>query len=82
MARQRAHWRGVRRWTAGLLACWILSSFGMPYWARSLDLSLGGSPFSFWWAAQGAMLLDLVLVVLYAWVMHRLDRRLDLGDGV
>lgn len=54
----------------------------MPYWARSLDLSLGGSPFSFWWAAQGAMLLDLVLVVLYAWVMHRLDRRLDLDDGV
>lgn len=79
-ARQRAHWRSVRRWTAGLLACWMLSSFGMPYFARSLDLSPGGSPFSFWWAAQGSMLVDLTLVVLYAWAMHRLDRRLDLDD--
>jgi putative solute:sodium symporter small subunit len=36
-------------------------------------LPLRRRPFSFWWGAQGAMLVDLALVVLYAWATHRMD---------
>lgn len=72
-ADQAARWQRVRRWTAGLLLVWALASFALPYGARVLDFDLLGWPFSFWWAAQGAPLLFLLIVVLYAVVMHRLD---------
>jgi len=72
-AQHRAHWQGVRRWTAVSLLIWLMSSFGVPFFARWLDFPFGGGPFSFWWGAQGAMLVDLALVVLYAWATHRMD---------
>ena len=79
-ARRRAHWQGVRRWTAVSLLVWLLGSFGVPFFARQLDFSFGGGPFSFWWGAQGAMLIDLALVVLYAGATHRMDLAHDLDD--
>ncbi len=79
-ARRRAHWQAVRRWTAVSLLIWLLASFGVPFFARPLDFSFAGGPFSFWWGAQGAMLVDLALVVLYAWATHRMDLRHDLDE--
>jgi putative solute:sodium symporter small subunit len=39
------------------------------------DLGFGffGWPFSFWVAAQGALLVFLAIIGVYAWVMNRMD---------
>ncbi len=77
---RRAHWQRVRRWTGWLLLIWALVSFGLTWHARALSFSFFGWPFSFWVAAQGAMLVYLALVVIYAWAMHRLDEEYGLDE--
>jgi len=70
---ERRHWRASRRITAALLAVWAAVTFGVAYFARDLNGSLFGWPFSFWVGAQGAAIVYLVLVFLYARWMARLD---------
>lgn len=74
-ASHAAHWRHNLRLTAGLLVVWALVTFGITFFARELDFRFFGWSFSFWMAAQGALLVYLVLIGLYARVMNRLDRR-------
>ena len=57
---------------AGLLAVWAGLSFGCCYFARELSFMVGGWPFSYWMAAQGALLGFIAIVVVYAVVMRRL----------
>ena len=56
----------------GLLAVWAVVSFGFIFLARDLHFSVGPWPFSYWFAAQGALLAFIAIVVFYAWAMGRL----------
>ena len=67
--------------TASLLAVWFGATFGVTYFARELSGKVLGWPFSFWVAAQGASLVCLVLVVLYARLMGRVDDANGAGDA-
>ncbi len=58
---------------AGLLAVWAAAGFGVCYFARALDFAVGPWQFSYWFAAQGALLVFIAIVVGYAWAMARLD---------
>ena len=70
------HWRAARRVTAILLMLWLLTTFGTIYHARELSaLHLFGWPLSFYLAAQGASLVYLAILGVYALAMRRLDRR-------
>lgn len=71
--RVRRRWHAGQRVTVWLLAVWLVVTFGVTYFARELSGSVFGWPFSFWVAAQGAPIVYLVLVCVYAWRMHRLD---------
>lgn len=74
-ARRRWLWRHTRRLTAVLLVLWFVVSFVLTYHARELNVELWGWPFSFWLAAQGALLFYLLLVLVYAWAMQWLESR-------
>jgi putative solute:sodium symporter small subunit len=81
LARRRlAHWLAVRRWTLGLLLVWALVTFGVAFHARALSFTFFGWPFSFWVGAQGATLVYLLLVGLYAWATRRLDETHELDE--
>lgn len=69
------YWR-FNRWliAAGLLLGFVVT-FGMGWFARELDFVFFGWGFSFWVAAQGALLVYLLIVTGYAWIMNRLDAR-------
>lgn len=69
------YWR-FNRWliAAGLLLGFVVT-FGVAWYARELDFVFFGWPFSFWVAAQGALLVYLLIVIAYAWIMNRLDAR-------
>ena len=60
-----------RRLTAVLLLVWAVTSFGPTFFARSLSFEVWGWPFHFWMAAQGAILIFMAIVVVYAWLMNR-----------
>jgi putative solute:sodium symporter small subunit len=57
---------------AGLLALWAAVSFGVCFFARDLQFMLGSWPFGYWMAAQGSVLVFIVILVIYAIAMKRL----------
>ena len=57
----------------GLLAVWATVSFVASYFARDLQFSVLGWPFSYWFAAQGAPIAFICIVTGYAWAMNRLQ---------
>ncbi|WP_101050053.1 DUF4212 domain-containing protein [Macromonas nakdongensis] len=76
------YWHANLRVTAVLLGLWFLVTFGVSYFARELDFRFFGWPFSFWVAAQGALLVYGLIIAFYAWYMNRLDdRRAAAADG-
>ena len=69
----RARWRSCLRLTALLMTVGFLVTFVVAFYARELGGPLFGWPFSFWMAAQGALVVYLALVCIYARAMRRLD---------
>jgi len=70
-------WRRRMRVTGWLLAVWFGVTYGVSYFARELSVVFLGWPFSFWVAAQGALLVYMALVFLFAHQMGRLDDERD-----
>lgn len=66
-------WRRQVRVTALLLLAWFVITFVVGYFARELDFSFFGWPFSFWVGAQGALLVYVAIVWIYAIYMDRLE---------
>lgn len=71
----RRYWRNTRWLSLGLLLVWFFVTFVLGYFARDLSFSFFGWPFSFWVAAQGALVVYVLIVWCHAWAMERLDRR-------
>lgn len=71
-----SYWRANLRLLCVLLAIWFLASFGLGIlWVRPLnEFQLGGFPLGFWFAQQGAIGIFVVLVLVYALVMDRVER--------
>ena len=65
-----------------LLAIWAAASFGACYFARDLQFMVVDWPFGFWMAAQGSVLVFLLIVVVHAWVMNRAERKAGAGRDV
>ena len=75
----RAHRRACLKITLGLLAVWFLISYVAAILARDwLDANLptvGHAPFGFWMAQQGSIIGFILILVVYARLMNRLDRK-------
>ncbi len=77
--RQREYWRKNLRMTAVLMIIGFIVTFVVAFFARDLNFKFFGWPFSFWMAAQGALLVYVALVWFYARFMDRLDREYAFG---
>jgi putative solute:sodium symporter small subunit len=77
---RRRHWRANRLVIAVLLLVLCVVTFGISFFARELNFRLFGWPFSFWVAAQGAPLVYLIIVLVYAGVMNWLDKRYKVDE--
>lgn len=75
-----AHWRALRALTLVLLLVWAAVTFGVAFFARSLEFEFFGWPFSYWVGAQGALWVYLLLVGVYAHAARRLDEKHDLDE--
>jgi putative solute:sodium symporter small subunit len=77
----RLYWHKNLAVTALLLLIWFVVTFVVSYFARSLNFTFFGWPFSFWMGAQGALLVYCLIIGFYAWYMNRLDIEHDVADG-
>lgn len=78
--KHRDYWRRNLRITALLLAIWFVVTFVVSFFARELSFKFFGWPFSFWMAAQGALIVYCVLIWFYARTMNRLDREYGVDE--
>ncbi len=63
---------GWFRWV--LLAFWAGVSFGLMYFAQSLQRWVGDLPLSYWLAAQGIIVMFVFIVAVYALVANRAEK--------
>jgi putative solute:sodium symporter small subunit len=74
-----AHRRACLRLVFILLAIWFSVSLGCGVLFRDwLDVNapnVGTAPFGFWMAQQGSIICFLLILVVYAWQMNRLDTK-------
>jgi len=77
-SRQSAYWSKSLLIVGIILTIWAFLSLGCGILFRDfLDVTLpniGGAPFGFWMAQQGAIIGFLLLLVLYMVLMNKLDR--------
>lgn len=76
------YWRRNLNLTPVLLAIWFVSTFVMGFFARELaTINFFGWPLSFYMAAQGSMVIYLVIIWYYARAMKRLDEEYGVAEG-
>lgn len=75
----RAHRRSCLKITLCLLVVWFAVSYGAAILFRDwLDANfpqVGNAPFGFWMAQQGSIICFVLILIAYAWLMNRLDRK-------
>ena len=58
-----------------LLLVWALVSFGVCFFARDLQWMVAGWPLGYWVASQGAVLVFMAIVLVYAVAMSHFERQ-------
>ena len=73
----RRHWRANLRVVAILLAIWFGVSFGLGIlFVEPLNrVWIAGFPLGFWFSQQGSIYVFIVLILVYAIWMDRVDAR-------
>ncbi len=66
---------GISGMQLGLLLVWFVASFGVVFFANSLQQIVAGWPVSYWFAAQGSVLVFIGVVAAFAWFANRRDRQ-------
>ena len=66
-----------------LLSIWFLSSFGAGIlFSDYLDnFQIGGFKLGFWFSQQGSIISFVFIIVLYCFLMNKLDKRYDSEGG-
>jgi putative solute:sodium symporter small subunit len=78
----KAYWFTTLKLIGCILAVWALVSYGFGIlFAQALNnISLGGYPFGFWWAHQGAMYVFIALIFIYAKLQDNVDRKFNVHE--
>lgn len=77
----QAYWRANLRLILSLLAIWALVSYGFLLLAQPFaNVMFGNVPFSFWMAQQGAIIIFVILIFVYARIMDNIDRKFDVHE--
>ncbi len=76
-----AYWRENLRLVLILLSVWLVVGYGCSiFFIEPLNqIKVGNVGLGFWFAQQGSILVFVVLVLIYAICMDRLDRKYGVG---
>ncbi len=80
--RRKRYWSANLRLIAWLLTIWALVSYGFGIlFVEALNrVSLGALPLGYWFANQGSMYTFVILILVYAWRMGKLDREHGMAE--
>ena len=74
--KREEYWRRTSRLMWIIMALWVLFSFIIPAFAVQLnDIRIFGFPLGFYMAAQGSLIVFVVMLFVFAWQQDRIDRQ-------
>ncbi len=80
--RHQEYWHKNLRITAVLLAIWFLATFVVIFFAPQLnEIVIMGFPFGFYMAAQGSLIIYVLIIWFYARRMNQLDNEYGVQEG-
>jgi putative solute:sodium symporter small subunit len=80
--RHEEYWRKNLKVTAVLMLIWFVATFVVGWYARGLnEFTFLGFPFGFYMAAQGSLIIYVVIIWYYARYMNRLDVEYNVDEG-
>ncbi|MEP7329979.1 MAG: DUF4212 domain-containing protein [Betaproteobacteria bacterium] len=80
--KQKEYWKRNLRITAILLSIWFVVTFVMGFFARDLnEINFFGWPLAFYMAAQGSLIVYVIIIWYYARYMNNLDIAYDVAEG-
>lgn len=80
--RHQQYWHKNLRLTVTLAAIWFVVTFVMSFFARELAaIKIFGWPLSFYMAAQGSLIVYVLIIWFYAQKMRALDQEYDVHEG-
>jgi len=65
-----------------LLGLWFVASFGVVFFAHRLQQVVAGWPLAYWFAAQGSVMVFIVIVAVFAWFANRRDNQSVAADPI
>ena len=76
-ASKNSYWKANLSITFKILIAWFSVSFGCGIiFKEELDqFSIGGAPLGFWMAQQGSILCFVILLIIYSFLMNKLDQK-------
>jgi putative solute:sodium symporter small subunit len=81
-ARHNEYWKKNLTVTAVLMAIWFVATFVVAWYARELNsISFLGFPLGFYMAAQGSLVIYVIIIWYYARYMNRLDVEYGVAEG-
>lgn len=77
-----SYWKSNLKIVSSLLIIWFLASFGAGIiFSDTLDkIKIGGFQLGFWFAQQGSILIFVLIIVIYCFLMNRLDKKYDVTE--
>ncbi len=76
------YWRKNLMLTGVLLFIWFVATFVLAWYAVPLaEIKFFGWPFSFYMAAQGSLIIYVVIIGVYALQMRKWDIEHDVHEG-
>lgn len=79
-AKLQEYWQRNLRVTAILMAIWFIVTYVVAFFARELSFNFFGWPFSFYMAAQGSLIVYVLIIWFYARYMNNLDHEYGVDE--
>lgn len=80
--KHKEYWQRNLRMTGLLLAIWFVVTYVFSYFARELnEIVVLGFPLGFYFGAQGALIVYVVIIWYYARYMNNLDQEYGVHEG-
>ena len=77
-----SYWKANLKIVSILLSIWFIWSFGAGIiFSDFLDkIIIGGFELGFWFAQQGSIIIFVLLIVVYCFLMNRLDKKFKVSE--
>ena len=78
----KKYWRTNLKYLGILLSIWFLVSFvmGIILVDQLNTIKFGGFKLGFWFAQQGSIYFFVVIILIYIWLMNKLDKKYGVNE--